>query len=276
MLVVVKIGGALIAKNFNNVINDIANIYQSFNNKYTLIVVHGGGPQINDTLKQMNKEPKYYTTPSGVTTRYTDQDTIDAAIMSLGGLNNKRLVEALQKKGIAKAFGFSGIDGGVIEATRKDKIMVLIDGKRIIKRDEYSGKIDKINSEMIELMLKNNYLPVISSLAKSKEGDIVNADGDRAASFIAHALNAEILISLTDVEGVYKNFKDKNSLIKSIKAAELESIMSTLEGGMKKKLIAAQEAVKIGVKKVIICSGLSETPIFDALEKNAGTVIINE
>jgi acetylglutamate/LysW-gamma-L-alpha-aminoadipate kinase len=275
MIVVIKIGGALIAKNFDNVINNIAYIYQNFGEKYFLVVVHGGGPQINEILKKMNKEPKYFKTPSGVTTRYTDQESIEAAIMSLGGLNNKRLVEALQKKGV-NAFGFSGIDGAVIEAERKDKILALIDGKRVIKRDEYSGKIDNVNSKIIEFLLKNKYLPVIASLAKSKEGDIVNVDGDRAASYIAKEMKADILISLTDVMGIYKDFNDKNSLITSINKNQLENILEDLEGGMRKKAYAALEAIKIGVRKVIICSGLIETPIFDALEKNNGTVITNE
>jgi len=224
MLVVIKIGGALIAKNFQNVIQDISNIYSNYGNKYTLIVVHGGGPQINETLKKMNKEPKYFKTPSGFTTRYTDQEAIEAAIMSLGGTNNKRLVEALQKYNI-NAFGFSGIDGGVIEAERKE---------------------------------------------------IVNVDGDRAASFIAKALKADILISLTDVKGIYRDFNDKNSIIKNINSVQLEGLLDNLEGGMKKKAYAALEALKLDVKKVVICSGLTKSPIFDALENNLGTVITNE
>jgi len=275
MIIVIKIGGALIAKNFDNVVKDIATISANYSDKYTLVIVHGGGPQIDDTLKKMNKEPKYFKTPSGFKTRYTDQETIEVAIMALGGKNNKRLVEALQKQGI-NAFGFSGIDGGVIEANRKEKIMVLMDNKRFMKRGEFSGKIDNISTLIIDFLLENNYLPVICSLAKSKKGDIVNVDGDRAASHVAKALNAETLISLTDVDGIYKDFSDKNSLIKRIKGDQLEELIEDLEGGMRKKAYAALEAFKIGVKKVIICSGLSDTPILDALEKNGGTVIYND
>ncbi len=272
MIVVIKIGGALIAKNFNNVIKDVANIVSNYRDKYTLVIVHGGGPQINETLKEMNKEPKYFTTPSGFTTRYTDQEAIEAAIMVLGGKNNKRLVEALQKLSV-NAFGFTGIDGSILEAIRKEKILVMINGKKIMKRGEFSGKIDKVNTPIIEFLLQNNYLPVIGSLAKSKDGDIVNIDGDRAASNIAAALNADILISLTDVEGIYKDFNDKSSIIKSINSHELEEFLDELEGGMKKKAHAALEALKIGVQKVVICSGLTETPILDALKNNRGTVI---
>lgn len=274
MRVVIKIGGALIAENFDNVINDIAEIHSGYNNKYSLTVVHGGGPQINSLLKKMNEEPKYFKTPSGFTTRYTDQEAIEAAIMALGGKNNKRLVEALQKKGV-NAFGFSGIDGGVIQAERKEKILVLIDGKRIIKRGEYSGKVTNVSTRIIDFLLSNNYLPIISSLAKSKEGDIVNVDGDRAASYIAKAINADILLSLTDVKGIYRDFDHRENIIENLNSLQLENLIERLEGGMKKKAFAALEAIKLGVTKIIICSGLTENPIFDALENNKGTVISN-
>jgi len=275
MLVVVKIGGALIAENFDNVIKDISNIYHNYYEKYRLIIVHGGGPQINQILRQMNKEPKYFRTPSGFRTRYTDQEAIEVAIMALGGKNNKRLVEALQKQGI-NAFGFTGIDGGIIDAKRKDKILVMIKDKRIMKRGEYSGKVKKINTKILKFLVKNNYLPVIGSLGKSEKGEIVNIDGDRAASAIANALGADILISLTDVEGIYKDFDDKNSLIHHIKKNELEELINKLAGGMKKKTYAALEALNMDLKKVIISSGLCENPIYNALEKETGTVISDE
>jgi acetylglutamate/LysW-gamma-L-alpha-aminoadipate kinase len=195
--------------------------------------------------------------------------------MSLGGTNNKRLVEALQKCDV-NAFGFSGIDGSVIQAERKDKILVLINGKRIMKRGEYSGKVVNVSTPIIEFLLENKYLPIIASLAKSKEGEIVNVDGDRAASFIAQALKADILISLTDVEGIYRDFNDKSSIINTLNNVQLEELLDNLEGGMKKKAFASLEALKLGVKKVVIYSGLTETPIFDALENNLGTVITNE
>ncbi|MGV9197589.1 MAG: [LysW]-aminoadipate kinase [Promethearchaeia archaeon] len=275
MIVVLKIGGALIAENFNNVVQDIANIYQNYGDKYTLVIVHGGGPQINETLKKMGKEPIYFNTPSGFKTRYTNDEAIEAAIMALGGLNNKRLVEALQKKGV-KAFGFSGSDGGTLEAKRKEKILIMHKGKRIIKRGEFSGKVVKVNPEIIKVLIEKNYLPVISSLAKSENGVIVNTDGDRAASSVAEAIDADMLISLTDVKGIYRDINDKESLIKSLKAYQLEELMEGLKGGMKKKTYAALEAFEKGIDKIIICSGLSEAPLFDALEKGAGTVIENE
>ncbi|MBY9007124.1 MAG: [LysW]-aminoadipate kinase [Candidatus Lokiarchaeota archaeon] len=274
-MVVIKIGGALIAKNFDNVINDIAEIYLNKKDKYKLVIVHGGGPQINEILRKMNKEPKYFKTPSGYETRYTDQEAIEVAIMALAGKNNKRLVESMQKLNV-NAFGFSGIDGGIIEAKRKDKILVLIDNKRIMKRGEFSGKVINAKNKVLNFLLENDFLPVIASLAKSEDGDIVNVDGDRAASCIAKALNADILISLTDVAGIYRDFEDKNSLIKKITSSNLQNILNTLEGGMKKKAYAALEALDKNLKKVIISSGESKNPISNALEKNTGTVIIND
>ncbi|MFO8019505.1 MAG: [LysW]-aminoadipate kinase [Promethearchaeia archaeon] len=275
MIVVLKIGGSLIAENFQNVVKDIANIYHNYGEKYTLVIVHGGGAQINETLKKMGKEPIYFQTPSGFRTRYTNDEAIEAAIMALGGLNNKRLVEALQQEGV-NAFGFSGTDGGTLEAKRKEKILVLIKGKRIIKRGEFSGKVYKVNPEIIKMLIKKNYMPIVSSLAKSENGTIVNTDGDRAASSIAEAIDADILISLTDVKGVYRDIEEKESLIKSLKPSQLEELMEDLKGGMKKKAYAALEAFEKGINKIIICSGLRKNPVSDALEKGAGTVIENE
>ena len=145
-----------------------------------------------------------------------------------------------------------------------------------MKRGEFSGKIESVNPTIINFLVRNNYVPIISSLAKSEQGDIVNVDGDRAASSVAKSINADVLISLTDVEGIYKDFNDDASLIKIIKFHQLEDMLEHLEGGMKKKAYAALEAFKKGIRKVIICSGLTETPILDALEKNAGTVISYE
>jgi len=274
MKVVVKIGGALIAKNFDNVINDISEISLNYRDKYDLVVVHGGGPQIDETLRSMNKEPKIFQTPKGFKTRYTDPETIEAAIMAISGKINKRLVEALQKKGV-NALGLSGIDGSLIVAERKDKIMVMINDKRIIKRDEYSGKAISANGNLIELLFGNNYLPIIGCLAKSEEGDIVNVDGDRAASVVAQAIKANILLSLTDVEGIYKDFENKTGLIDKISLTEAENLLDSIKGGMKKKIFAVLEAFKYGIEKVIISSGLIENPILSSLEQNKGTVIEN-
>ncbi|MBN1213954.1 MAG: [LysW]-aminoadipate kinase [Candidatus Lokiarchaeota archaeon] len=275
MLIVIKVGGALLSKNFDNVIDDIVDIYLNKKDKYKLVIIHGGGPQINELLRQMNKEPKYFNTPSGYKTRYTDQEAIEAAIMALAGKNNKRLVESLQKRNV-NAFGLSGFDGGIIEAKRKDKILVLIDNKRIMKRGEYSGKVIKAENKVLKFFIKNDIIPIIASLAKSEDGEIVNVDGDRAASCVAESLNADILISLTDVDGIYRNFEKKDSLIKKITSTKLKDLLDELEGGMKKKAYAALEALDKNLKKVIITSGESLNPIYNALENKTGTVITNE
>lgn len=275
MIVVVKIGGALIAENFEKVVDDISNIYQNKKDKYRLVLVHGGGAQIDTLFHLMNKKPKYFKTPSGFLTRYTDQEAMEVAIMALGGKNNKRLVEALQKKKV-NAFGFTGIDGGIVRAKRKNKILVMKEDKRIMKHGEYSGNVKSVKKELLKYLLEKNYLPVIGSLGMSENGEIVNLDGDRVASYIAHALGADILISLTNVEGIYREIDDKGSLIKSLKKDQLENLMEELVGGMKKKAYAALEALDLNIKKVVIGSGLGNKPIYKALEKENGTVILNE
>jgi acetylglutamate kinase len=164
--VVIKIGGALVAEDFSNVIKDI----KELQNEFDFVIAHGGGPQINDLYVKMNKEPKIYKTPEGMPTRYTDKEAIDIVKMALAGFVNKTLVESLQKAGV-NAFGFTGADGHTIVAERKDKIMVMTDeGKRIILKEEYSGKSPKADVTIINCLLEKGYVPVIGSMCISPNG----------------------------------------------------------------------------------------------------------
>jgi acetylglutamate/LysW-gamma-L-alpha-aminoadipate kinase len=269
--VVIKIGGALVAQDYSNLIKDIKDL----SSEYNFVIVHGGGPQINDLYKKMNKEPKIYQTPQGMPTRHTDPEAIDIVKMALAGYVNKTLVEALQKAGV-NAFGCTGADGKMVVAERKDSIMVMMEnGKRVILRNEFSGFKPKVDTKIIKILVEQGYLPVIGSLTISPNGELLNTDGDRVANAIAKALNIEAMISLTDVEGIYKDLQTKE-LIKKIKMSETERILQTLEGGMKKKLFAAIDSIKDGVNKVIITSGTIEKPLTNALKKEGGTLITLE
>ncbi|MCP4761218.1 MAG: [LysW]-aminoadipate/[LysW]-glutamate kinase [archaeon] len=266
--IVIKIGGALIAQDITNLVKDIKNLIS----KYNFIIVHGGGPQINDTYKKLGKNPKIFKTPKGYSTRYSDPEAIDIVKMALAGYVNKTLVEVFQKEGI-NAFGFIGADGKTIVADRKDKIMILTDeGKRLVLRNEYSGKEAIANPKIISFLLENNYLPVIGSTSISNKGELLNLDGDRVANAIANSLKIDTLISLTDVEGIYRNLEAKD-VIKKLKLSETEILLQKLEGGMKKKLFAAINSLKSGINEIIITSGIIEQPLTKALEENGGTRI---
>ncbi|MHA1340323.1 MAG: acetylglutamate kinase [Promethearchaeota archaeon] len=267
-LLVLKIGGALIKENLSNLINNIKELMGT----YKFVIVHGGGPQIDELYKDLGKTPKIFQTPKGYKTRYSDPEAIDIIKMALGGYVNKTLVELFHKEGI-NAFGFCAADGKTVVGERKSKIMVLTnEGKRLMLKEEYSGKNFIANPKVIKFLLKNDYVPIIGSLAISKDGELINSDGDRIANAIGLALSCKKIISLTDVNGIYKDLQSKE-VIPEIRFSDYEKYMKLLAGGMKKKLYAAIESIKSGIKEIIIGSGLGEKPITSLINGKEGTRI---
>jgi acetylglutamate/LysW-gamma-L-alpha-aminoadipate kinase len=271
MKIVIKVGGALLAQGIDNLVKDL----QTVTKNHQVIIVHGGGPQINELTTKLGKEPKYFDTPQGMKTRYTDKDQMDIVKFALAGHNNKTIVEALRKVGI-NAFGFTGLDGGAILAERKEQILVINErGKRQVLHGEYSGKVTKADAKLLNLLLEQGYVPVIGCMASSIEGDAVNVDGDRAAAAVAVAVNADRYISLTDVEGVYKDM-DTKEVIPQMTVPEAEAFMDKATGGMKKKIFAALEALKDHVPNFVIYSGAVPNPISDVLDHQKGTLITSK
>jgi acetylglutamate/LysW-gamma-L-alpha-aminoadipate kinase len=266
--IVIKLGGALFAQGIDNLVNDLKTLI----NEYQFIIVHGGGPQITNLGKQMGKEPKMYNTPQNMKTRYTDKDQMDIVKMALAGYVNKTVVESLRKVGV-NAFGFSGLDGGCIVAERKDQILVLNErGNRQVLHGEFSGKVKFAKPELIEMILEKNMVPVIACMSGSEAGDAVNVDGDRAAVAVAIAIKADKYVSLTDVEGIYKDMESKEVITK-MSQDEAEKFMEQVGGGMKKKMFAALEGLKGEVKEFVVYSGVAKTPLSDVLKENKGTII---
>ena len=268
MKIVIKLGGALFAQGIGSLVEDLKTVTKS----HHVIIVHGGGPQITELGTKLGKEPKYYDTPSGMKTRYTDQGQMDIVKMALAGHNNKSIVEALRQAGI-NAFGFSGLDGGTIQAERKEQILVINErGKRQVLHGEFSGKVTKADPTVIDLLVEKGYVPVIGCMATSQTGDAVNVDGDRAAAAVAAAVHADRYISLTDVEGVYKDMETKE-VIPRMTRSEAEAMMQRVSGGMKKKIFAALEALEEKVANFVIYSGSVAHPISDVIEHSKGTII---
>lgn len=267
-LIVIKMGGKLLAQtsDLTRVIEDI----KALESDHQMVLTHGGGPQINDLLKKLQKEIVMVKSPSGMTSRFTDKETVEIATMVMAGILNKSLVCELQKRNL-KAVGLSGADGSIIKAKKKDKILILDEetGKKRFLYGDYSGKIFQVNKELIELLLKNGFIPVISAIAESEEYELLNVDGDRAALNVAAALQADKLILLTDVEGVLIN----DEVVKEIGKDDLSGFMDKVEGGMRKKLFASKEALDLGLKEIVICTGLQEHPILNAMEGKTGTSI---
>lgn len=191
--------------------------------------------------------------------------------MAVNGKINALLVEQLRQLGV-NALGLSGLDGGLLRASRKENVVCVENGKRKVLHGDYTGRIEQVNLPLLHLLLDGGYLPVIAPLAVSPNGEVLNVDADRAAASLAAALNAEALILLTAAPGLLEKFPDEATLIRFLPRARLADALEMSQGRMKKKVLATEEALQGGVRQVIIADGRCEKPILQALGGN-GTVI---
>ncbi|HTX92631.1 MAG TPA: [LysW]-aminoadipate kinase [Anaerolineales bacterium] len=265
--IVVKLGGTE-GVDFSAICKDAAALLAQ---GQKLVLVHGGSAEANALGEAVGYPPRFITSPSGYTSRYTDRRTLEIFAMAVNGKVNTLLVEQLQMLGV-NALGLSGVDGRLMAATRKDTIQSVENSKRKIIRDDYTGKIESINAGLLSTLLEGGYLPVVAPMAVSAAGEALNVDADRAAAMLAAALKAGTLILLTAVPGLMRSFPDESTLIPTIPQQKLEEALSFAEGRMKKKVLGAQEALQGGVGKVIIADGRVENPISAALG-GKGTVI---
>ncbi len=266
-ITVIKLGGTE-GVDFSAICNDAAALLKQ---GAPLVFVHGGSAEANALGEALGTPPKMITSPSGYTSRYTDRKTLEVFLMAVNGKVNSLLTEQLQKLGI-NALGLCGLDGRLLQASRKDSIQSVENGKRKIIRDDYTGKIDRVNSELLGMLIDGGYLPVIAPVAAGSQGEALNVDADRAAAMVAIALNADTLILLTAVPGLMKKFPDETTLIHQLPRAQISSVMEAAQGRMKKKILGAQEALEGGVKRVIIADGRIQNPIANALA-GKGTII---
>ena len=266
-IIVVKLGGTE-GVDFSAICGDAAGLLAQ---GQKLVFVHGGSAEANALGEALGTPPKFITSPSGYTSRYTDRKTLEVFLMAVNGKVNSLLTEQLHRLGI-NALGLSGMDGQLMVATRKDAIQSVENGKRKIIRDDYTGKIEQVNVGLLEMLLGAGYLPVIAPVAVSQNGEALNVDADRAAAMVASALKAETLILLTAVSGLMEKFPDESTLIKKLPQDRLSSALEMAQGRMKKKVLGAEEALQGGVGKVIIADGRVEKPISAALAGN-GTLI---
>jgi [amino group carrier protein]-L-2-aminoadipate 6-kinase len=266
-MIVVKVGGSA-GIDYDALCADVAELWKQ---GQKLVLVHGGSGETNRIAELLGHPPKFVTSPSGYTSRFTDRETLEIFEMVYCGKMNKGIVERLQKHGV-NAVGLSGLDGRIFEGKHKESVRAVEDGKIKILRGDHTGTVEKVNVGLLELLLDNGYLPVLTPPGSSFEGVAINVDGDRAAAAVAVALKAQALLLLSNVPGLLKNFPDEASLIKEIPAAEVETFMEFAKDRMKKKVLGAAEAVQGGVGKVIFGDARIIKPVQQALA-GQGTVV---
>lgn len=225
-----------------------------------VVLVHGGGPEINAMLKKINKASEFV---NGL--RYTDEETIDIVQMVLAGKVNKDLVQLLERAG-GKAMGLCGLDGNLIKA------------KQLNPDLGYVGDITEINPDVINTALNNGYIPVVSTVASGANGEVYNINADTAAARIAAEMGAANLILLTDIKGLLEDKDDDNTLIRVVGVSEVPYLKNQgiISGGMIPKIDCCVEAVRRGVKKTNIIDGRIPHSILIELltDIGAGTMII--
>ena len=257
-IVVVKYGGnAMIDENLKQqVMEDIVLLWLI---GVKIVLVHGGGPEINDLMARLGKKAEFI---DGL--RVTDKETVDIVQMVLAGKVNKTLVNLLEMKG-GKAMGISGMDGMLIESEMKDE------------RLGYVGSIKKIHIKPVIDLLEKNYIPVISTVGCDRKGNTYNINGDTAAAYIAGALSAERLIMMTDIAGILKDKDDPSTLIAEVTCDEAKKLYEdgVISGGMIPKVECCIEAIREGVKNVIIMDGRVPHSILMELltDEGAGTMV---
>ena len=264
-MITIKIGGSVVDNLHPSTIDDIKKVVQ----QEGVILVHGGGKEVTKVTEQLGKEPKFVVSPSGIKSRYTDKETSEIFTMVMSGKINKTIVQMLQKNGI-NAVGLSGMDGKTIEANRKKKLMIMNEkGRKQVIDGGYTGKISNVNSDLIKTIMDKGYTPVISPIAISEESEFLNVDGDRAAANVAGHVKADKVLFITNVDGLL--MEDK--LVEKLSLKEAKEIMPKIGFGMEKKILAATEALEMGVTEAIIANGQKENPISSAIEHNNCTVI---
>ncbi len=223
------------------------------------VLVHGGGPEISDMLKKVGKQSEFV---DGL--RVTDKETAEIVQMVLAGKINKQLVNLLGEFG-GNAVGISGIDGHLIEAKVKDE------------RLGFVGEITNVNVQPILDLIEKEYIPVVSTVGCDKEGNVYNINADTAASYIAGAMKAERLITMTDIPGILRDVNDPDSIIKRVTTEEARQLFAdgVISGGMIPKVECCIEAIEKGVRRVTILDGrVPHALLLELLtDEGAGTLV---
>lgn len=262
-MIIIKIGGGATI-NTKAIIEDLSKLNKKF------IIVHGANAIRDELAENLNKPKKVITSASGYTSVFTDKDSLDIMMMAYAGIKNKRIVEMCQQVGI-NAIGLSGIDGKVVQGKRNNGIRIKENGKLRIVRD-FSGKPKIINTDLLNLLLENGYVPVLCVPIIDENNYAINSENDDIVSVLKDAMNADRIIQLIEAQGFLDDVNDPSSVVKSMSKDELELRENQVEGRMKRKILALRKLFGKGEATVHISDGRTDMPITDALNGKGTTI----
>lgn len=265
-MILVKAGGGK-GINWEGICQDLAEISK----KEKVILVHGANAQRDEIAAKLAIPTKTVTSPSGISSVYTDKTAIDVFLMAYAGLVNKRIVAMLHQHGV-NAVGLSGVDGRLWEARHKKDTLIKEGNKVKLLKGNLTGRVERINTGLIDLLVENGYIPVICPPAISRENEILNTDNDWAVAVMAEALGITQIISLFEAPGLLKDPDDEDSLVSHIEKNKIDSYLQYARKRMKKKVLGAKRAIDAGVETIYWGDGRRERPI-KAVLAGEGTII---
>ncbi|EQD67330.1 N-acetylglutamate kinase [mine drainage metagenome] len=262
MTLVVKVGGAA-GNRLAPVLDDLAP-------RRDYVLVHGGSDEVDRLGSALGRPAEYYTSPSGVTSRKSTPTHLETVVLALAGKVQTTIVREFAVRGV-RAVGLSGGHGGLLLARRKEGARAVVDGRILRVVDDWSGSIERADPTLLRALLGAGYVPVVGPPAATAGGELVNVDADRAAAAVAVALGATDLLLLTNVPGLCRDPADPSSLLRRVARDEVETVLPYAAGRMRKKVVAAQEALRGGVGRVVIGATVGPDPVARALA-GEGTV----
>ncbi len=256
---VVKVGGSA-GIDRSAVARDVAAVVAAGER---VVLVHGASAETDTLATTLGHPARTIVSPSGQQSRRTDRRTLEIFAMAALGVETFSYVELLRRHG-ATAVGIFGVLGGA-----RKNVRAVEGGRTVLLRDDYTGKVEQIEVDLLAWLLGRGEIPVLPPLALSPDGEGLNVDGDRAAAAVAVALGADALVILTNVAGVLRSVDDPASVVAH---ASLDEADGFAGGRMKKKVMAAREAIGGGVRRVIVASGRVERPVARALAGEGTTI----
>ncbi|MHB8719059.1 MAG: [LysW]-aminoadipate kinase [Candidatus Dormibacteria bacterium] len=243
---VIKIGGSV--ENPAHLLDGIAA------HRGPVVVVHGAHRVLDDLAVRLGHPPRFVTSRTGATSRYTDAESMDHFLMAYCGVVNKRLVQELLKRGV-RAAGLAAMDGGTVRGRRRSHIRAVDNGRTIILHGDHAGSIDSVDAVLLTALLDHGVTPVVCPPAFGDDGVPINVDGDRLTAELAIALRAERMVIFSDTPGFLRDVDDPTSVVRDAALGDIDALTPAATGRARAKLAAVERALRGGVDAAGLCDG---------------------